>query len=590
MSQYKTPLTDIQFNLHTWLKITTHYQTLDATTSVDQSLVNAIIEESGKFAEEVLSPINHSGDLEGCQFNNGQVTTPAGFVEAYQQFCEAGWSSLASKTEFGGQGLPYSLSVIATEINSSANASWNMYPGLTHGAINALEHHATPELQAQYLPSLISGKWTGTMCLTESHCGSDLGLLKTKAIPNEDGSYHITGTKIFISAGEHNMSENIIHLVLARLPDAPKGTAGISLFLVPKILKTLNDKAQPTDNQVSCSAIEKKMGIKASATCVINFDKSRGYLIGQANKGLSCMFTMMNTARLATGIQGYSIAERAYQIALNYAKERTQMRSLSGTKQPEKEADPIIIHPDVKRMLLTQKSLIEGSRGLAYYTATLVDKVESNQEKYQKLEPQLNLLTPICKAFMSDIGFECTNHAVQILGGHGYINESLVEQLVRDVRISSIYEGTNGIQALDFLGRKILRDGGKALNEWIQQIKSFSETVSSTYQPEAQKLLALCDEWLNLTQEIMQNAQKNPDEIGAAASDFLMYSAYISVAYILLQQVSCVEQSEQAESFKVSKKQTMQFYFSRILTRTLTHQANILSANETLQCVEFEID
>ena len=588
MPQFNAPLEDIQFVLHDCLNITQHYAELGFEDAADQSLVNAILEEAAKFANEVLSPINHSGDQQACQLNDGKVTTPEGFKQAYQQYCEAGWSSLAFTQEFGGQGLPHSLSVVTSEMNASANASWSMYPGLTHGGINALSHHGSEDLKARYLPDLISGKWTGTMCLTEPHCGSDLGMLKSKAVKRDDGSYLITGTKIFISAGEHDMSDNIIHLVLARIPGSPEGSAGISLFLVPKILNT-ESSTDTSDNQVVCSAIEHKMGIKASVTSVINFEESEGYLIGEPNKGLNCMFTMMNTARLATGVQGYAIAELSRQGSLEYAKERLQMRSLSGPKTPEKPADPIIVHPDVKRMLFTQKALVEGCRGLAYYTATLVDKVEKQQDPDGHFESRLSLLTPICKGFMSEIGFENTNHAVQVLGGHGYIVESELEQLVRDARIAMIYEGTNGIQALDLLGRKILRDGGAALSSWATEIKSLGTQVNDQLSGHAETLNRYCDEWLGLAQHIGVQAGKDMDEVGAAAFDFLMYSGYITVAHILLQQANTAQQGERSDAFKLAKTQTLEFYFARLLPRIKTHKALILSGNSTLQCCEFDL-
>lgn len=587
MPQYSAPSQDMQFILHDWLKITEHYAELGLDDAADKELVNAILEEAGKFSSEVLSPLNHPGDRQECQIEQGIVTTPEGFADAYHQFCEAGWSSLAASPEFGGQGLPYSLSVVTSEMTCSSNTSWSMYPGLTHGAISALKNHAEDELKQAYLPKLISGVWTGTMCLTESHCGSDLGLLKTKAVPEDDGSYLITGTKIFISAGEHDMSENIIHLVLARLPNAPEGTQGISLFLVPKILDT--DNHRTTDNQVTCSAIEHKMGIKASATCVINFEASRGFLIGEVNKGLSCMFTMMNKARLATGIQGYALAELSYQASLAYAKDRIQMRSLSGVKAPDKSADPIIVHPDVKRMLFTQKSLIEGCRGLAYYVASVVDKVEKNADPDGSHIRRLDLLTPICKAFMSEVGFESCNQAVQVLGGHGYIAEWELEQQVRDARITLIYEGTNGIQALDFLGRKVLRDQGVALSEWIKEISDALSQVDDELQVYAKSLADYCTEWGQLAQSIAMKARKDMDEVGAAAFDFMMYSGYLSVAHILLQQAQTAAKSQQSDKFKQAKIQTLTFYIERILPRILTHKSLIESGNQALQCNEFDI-
>ncbi len=590
MPQYQAPVEDIKFILHDWLNVTDLYQQLGQEEAADKDLVNAVIDEAAKFAEQQLSPLNHSGDQTGCIFDQGRVKTPEGFKQAYQNYCDAGWASLGFSKEYGGQGLPPSLATTLGEMTAAANTSWSMYPGLTHGVISALSAHGSTELKDKYLPNLIHGRWTGTMCLTEAHCGSDLGMLKTKAQPLDDNSYAISGTKIFISAGEHDMSENIIHLVLARLPDAPEGTKGISLFVVPKILNTTQQVE--TDNQVHCGSIEHKMGIKASATCVINFEESIGYMVGEPNKGLSYMFTMMNSARLATGIQGYAIADLSRGASLDYAKDRLQMRALSGPKYPEKAADPIIVHPDVKRMLLTQKSLVEGCRGLAFYVATLIDQVKYQGDKDGSIEARLGLLTPICKAFMSETGFECSNHAVQVLGGHGYISEWELEQQVRDARIAMIYEGTNGIQALDLLGRKILRDNAKTLSAWVNEINQHASSLSDHEQlsTAAKQIETLCGEWMQLTAKIGQAAQSNMDEIGAAAFDFLMYSGYVSVAHVLLKMAEVALSSDQTEEFKMSKVQVLNFYAARILPRTLTHSAAILSGNSNLECAEFEIN
>ncbi len=590
MPQYQAPVEDMKFILHDWLKVTELYKDLGQEEAADQDLINAVIDEAAKFAEQQLSPLNHPGDQVGCQIEQGKVTTPSGFKEAYQAYCDAGWAALRFSPEYGGQGLPPSLATTVAEMTAAANTSWSMYPGLTHGVISALSAHGSTALKDKYLANLIHGRWTGTMCLTEAHCGSDLGMLKTKASENEDGSYAITGTKIFISAGEHDMSENIIHLVLARLPDAPAGTKGISLFVVPKQLNPNSENI--TDNNVHCGSIEHKMGIKASATCVINFENSVGYMVGEPNQGLSYMFTMMNSARLATGIQGYAIADLSRGASLDYAKDRLQMRALSGPKYPEKPADPIIVHPDVKRMLLTQKSLVEGCRGLAFYVATLIDQVKYKADPDGQLEARLGLLTPICKAFMSEAGFECSNHAVQVLGGHGYIAEWELEQQVRDARISMIYEGTNGIQALDLLGRKILRDNAKTLSLWVEEI---NQHATSLHQHEelagaALKISELCGEWMKLTAKIGQAAQQDMEEVGAAAFDFLMYSGYVSVAHMLLKMAEVAKDSQQSDSFKASKKQVLDFYVARILPRTLTHSAAILSGNSNLDCAEFALD
>jgi len=590
MPQYQAPTEEMKFLLHDWLKITEAYGKLGQTDAADQDLVNAVLDEAAKFAETQLSPLNHTGDLAGCEFLDGKVKAPDGFKQAYLDYCEAGWASLRFSPEFGGQGLPPSLAIAVAEMNASANTSWSMYAGLTHGVIHALSSHGSDQLKQRYLHNLVQGRWTGTMCLTEAHCGSDLGLLKTKAELQGDDSYLISGTKIFISAGEHDLSENIIHLVLARLPDAPKGTRGISLFVVPKII---GDEATAdgldTNNNVTCGSIEHKMGIKASATCVMNFDQSVGYLVGEINNGLSCMFTMMNSARLATGIQGYAIADLSRSASLNYAKERLQMRSLSGAKLVDKPADPIIVHPDVKRMLFTQKALIEGCRGLAYYVATLLDQEKYGKDSDGAIDARLGLLTPICKAFMSEAGFESANHAVQVLGGHGYISEWQLEQQVRDARITMIYEGTNGIQALDLLGRKVLRDQAKTLSAWIADIRAYAndQDKSDTFSGHAKKLLALADEWLQITQSVGQKAQADMEEVGAAAFDFLMYSGYVSLSYILLQMAVAAQSSSQSNAFKQAKIETLNFYNQRILPRTKMHKAALLSGNDNLQCTEF---
>ena len=591
MPQYKAPVEDMKFILHDWLNVTELYQQLGQEEAADKELINAVIDEAAKFAEQQISPLNHSGDQAGCHFEAGKVKTPKGFAEAYKNYCDAGWASLRFSKKYGGQGLPPSLATTLAEMTAAANSSWSMYPGLTHGVISALSTHGNNQLKDKYLPNLIHGRWTGTMCLTESHCGSDLGLLKTSAKPNND-SFLISGTKIFISAGEHDMSENIIHLVLARLPDAPAGTKGISLFVVPKIRNSQSNNHSVSDNQVECGSIEHKMGIKASATCVINFDQSEGYMVGEPNKGLSYMFTMMNSARLATGIQGYAIADLSRGASLEYAKDRLQMRSLSGTKFPDKPADPIIVHPDVKRMLLTQKSLIEGCRGLAFYVSTLIDQVKYGQDKGGLVDARLGLLTPICKAFMSEVGFESSNHAVQVLGGHGYIAEWELEQQVRDARISMIYEGTNGIQALDLLGRKVLRDNAKSLIAWVKEIRENANKLESdsTFEQASHAIDSSCDDLMALTSNIGQKAQSNMDEIGAAAFDYLMFTGYLSVAHILLQMAYTAQTADLEPSFKQAKLQTLNFYIARILPRTLTHKQAILSGNENLQCSEFELE
>lgn len=604
MPQYKAPVEDMKFILHDWLKVTDLYTKLGLEEASDRELINAIIDESAKFAETQLSPLNHAGDTAECVWEDGKVTTPKGFSEVYKQFCEAGWASLGFSNEYGGQGLPASVAICVAEMNAAANTSWSMYPGLTHGVVSALSAHGSKALKERYLPNLIHGRWTGTMCLTEAHCGSDLGLLKTSAKLLDNLQYSISGTKIFISAGEHDMSDNIIHLVLARLPDAPAGTRGISLFIVPKIIddnSAIEGNDLATDNYVTCGSIEHKMGIKASATCVMNFDNAIGYLVGEENKGLSYMFTMMNAARLATGTQGYAIADLSRAASLEYAKDRLQMRSLTGPKYPEKSADPIIVHPDVKRMLMSQKSIIEGCRGLAFYVSTLIDQVKAGIDNDGEIEERLGLLTPICKALMSELGFESANHAVQVLGGHGFIKEWELEQQVRDARITMIYEGTNGIQALDLLGRKIMRDQGKSLQSWITEINAHCETAltldidTSSYfskilNKAATKIKESNIEWLTLTQSIATKGAKNADEIGAAAFDFMMYSGYISLSSILLQMATAAHSSNQSPAFIKSKFQVLDFYIERILPRINTHKICILSSASVLDCEEFILD
>ncbi len=416
MPTYKAPLRDIRFVMDEMLDFPAHYAQLPNGDEASPEIVNAILEEGAKFSEEVLTPLNQVGDSEGCQYNNGEVTTPTGFKEAYKQYVEGGWPSMTQDTRYGGQGLPQSLGMVLNEMVCSSNLSWGMYPGLSHGAMDALLHHGTEEQKELYLTKMIEGSWTGTMCLTEPHCGTDLGLIRTKAEPQADGSYAVSGTKIFISAGEHDMSDNIVHLVLAKLPGAPEGSKGISLFIVPKFTPDANGEAGER-NGVQCGSIEHKMGIHGNSTCVMNFDNAKGYIIGEPNKGLSYMFVMMNAARIGVGIQGLGLTEVSFQNALAYARDRLQMRSLSGPKAPEKAADPIIVHPDVRRMLLTQKAFAEGGRALIYYTAQLIDQVSAGGEAGKEADELLGLLTPIVKAFLTEAGFEATNEGIQIFGG-----------------------------------------------------------------------------------------------------------------------------------------------------------------------------
>lgn len=588
MQSYKAPERDTLFVTHELLDMQSHYKKL-GFEEASEDLVRAIYSEAGKFANNVLAPINAIGDSQGCTYNDGVVSTPDGFKEAYATYVQGGWPSMAHEEEFGGQALPYSLATSIAEWFSGANHSWAMYPGLSQGCMETLKSHGTKEQQDLFLYKLIEGVWTGTMCLTESHCGSDLGMLKCKAERNDDDTYSVTGTKIFISAGEHDMSDNIVHLVLARLPGAPSGTKGISLFIVPKFIP--NEQGEPGErNAVKCGSIEHKMGIKGSATCVINFDGAQAHLIGQANRGLNCMFTFMNTARIGTGLEGLSAIEAAFQGALAYAQDRTQFRSISGAKNPEMAADPIIVHPDVRRMLLTQKSLAEGNRALANYCMKLVDiTVYGKDEAEMKVaESKLALLTPIVKAFLTETAQEATSYGMQVYGGHGYIAEWGMEQLARDTRICTMYEGTTGIQAIDLLARKIMGSNGELLNIFTQEIKQYCEKVrvSSQFNSWTNAIDSHVDEWLQITKDIGQAAANKPDELGAASVDYLMFAGYITVGYFWLQMAvvaqNKLDEGTTEKEFYEAKILTARFYFDRMLTRTRSLVSAIHSGSDNL--------
>lgn len=595
MGQYIAPLRDMQFVLHELLKVEGELKELPPHDQTDKEIINQILEEGGKFTSQVLYPLNHSGDREGCRLDKEthEVYPPKGFKEAYKQYVEAGWPALSCDPEFGGQGLPVVLNNSFYEMMNASNQAWTMYPGLSHGAYECLRAHGTPEQKALYLPKLVSGEWTGTMCLTEAHCGTDLGLLRSKAEPQSDGSYKITGGKIFISAGEHDMAANILHLVLARLPDAPAGTKGISLFLVPKFIPKA-DGTLGERNPIFCGAIEEKMGIHGNATCQMNMDGAIGWLIGEPNKGLNAMFVMMNAARLGVGMQSLGLTEVAYQNAVMYAKDRLQMRSLSGAKVPDKAADPIIVHPDVRRMLLTARAYAEGGRAFSSYVALQIDRELHHPDEIVRKEAadEVALLTPIIKSFLTDNGWIATSEALQVFGGHGYIAEWGMEQYVRDARINMIYEGTNTIQSLDLLGRKILMDNGAKLRKFGAKIQAFveengtDEALSEFITP----LADIGDKVTKLTMEIGMKAFQNPDEVGAAAVPYLRVAGHMVFAYFFAQMAKiALEKQDSGDSFYKAKLATTRFYFARLLPETAMLIRQARSGSASLMTMEEDL-
>jgi alkylation response protein AidB-like acyl-CoA dehydrogenase len=574
MPSYKAPLEDMRFVLDEVIgvdRVTSLPGYADATPDV----IAAVLEEAAALCENVLFPINQSGDAEGVRLENGAVRTPAGFKEAYRAFAEGGWPGLAAVAEYGGQGLPHVVGTVFNEMLCSANLSFSMYPLLAHGAYSALMAYGSDELKERYLPKLVDGTWGGTMCLTEAHAGTDLGMIRTRAVPAGDGAYKLTGSKIFISAGEHDLTENIVHLVLAKLPDAPPGTKGISMFIVPKYLPT--DEGRPgTFNNVSCGSIEHKMGIKASATCVINFDDATGWLVGEPHKGMRAMFVMMNSARLGVGIQGLGLAEVAYQNAVAYAKERLQGRSVTGAKNPAGPADPIIVHPDVRKGLLTIKAFNEAARALAYWTGLLIDVHERSADAAEREEADdfVALMTPVIKAFFTDVGYEATNIALQTYGGHGYIREFGIEQYVRDARIAQIYEGTNAVQALDLVGRKLPEGNGRLVRRYFARVQE--ELAAAKGDPALQELAApLAKALEQLQQATMTVATKgmhDPEEAAGAASDYLRLFGLVSLGHMWLK-MARVAQRRLAEgggnrAFYETKLKTARFYVTKILPQT----------------------
>ena len=574
MATYTPPLRDMQFLMHEVLNVVEELKTLPKHAEVDADTINAVLEEGGKFAAEVVFPLNQSGDEEGCTLDKAthEVKAPKGFKEAYAKYVEGGWPALSCDPEYGGQGLPVTVNQCFYEMLNSANQAWTMYPGLSHGAYEALHAHGTPEQKSTYLPKLTSGEWTGTMCLTEPHCGTDLGMLRTKAEPQADGTYKITGQKIFISAGEHDLAENIVHLVLARLPDAPEGSKGISLFVVPKFLVNA-DGSLGARNPVYCAGLEHKMGIHGNATAQIVLEGAVGTLVGQPHKGLAAMFVMMNAARLGVGNQSLGLTEVAYQNALAYAKDRIQMRSLSGTKAKDKPADPIIVHPDVRKMLLTARAFAEGGRAMQIYTALQLDKELATDDEDERKDSAdlVALLTPIVKAFITDNGWLATSHCMQVFGGHGYIKEWGMEQYVRDARINMIYEGTNTIQSLDLLGRKVLADNGAKLKKFGKIVQAFveDEGVNENMQEFVNPLADLGDKVTKLTTELGMKAFGNADEVGAAAVDYLRVCGHLVFAYFWARMAKvALAKVDSGDPFYKAKLATARFYFAKLLPET----------------------
>ncbi len=592
MVNYTPPLRDMHFVLHELFEVEKHYATMPAHAEVSADLVDQIIEEGGKFCAEVLYPLNRSGDEEGCTYaGDGVVTTPKGFREAWKLFVAGQWPSLSCDPAFGGQGLPHTVQTALQEMMNASNQAFTMYPGLTHGAYQCLVRHGTPEQQQLYLPKLVSGEWTGTMCLTEAHCGTDLGLLRARAEPQPDGSHAITGSKIFISSGEHDLSENIVHLVLARVPDAPEGSKGISLFVVPKFLPGADGKPGAR-NAVMASRIEEKMGIHANSTCQMEFDGATGWMVGEPNRGLMAMFVMMNGARLGVGLQSLGLMDAAYQQSAAYARERSQGRALTGPKAPDKPADPIIVHPDVRRMLLTQRAYTEGCRALAYWIAFMIDRYEHDPDEDVRKEctDLVALLTPIVKAFITDNGFQCAVLAQQVLGGHGYIREWGMEQYVRDARINMIYEGTNSIQSLDLLGRKVLGDNGAKLRRLGDLIRTLveEEGTSEAMAEFVNPLADLAGKIEKLTMEVGMKALQNPDEAGAAAVDYLRVIGHMVLSY-LWARMAKVALAKADQPFYAAKLSVARFYFAKLQPETAALMRTVRSGAKPLMELDAEL-
>jgi alkylation response protein AidB-like acyl-CoA dehydrogenase len=571
MQNYNAPLRDMRFVLHE-LHDSSSLNHLPGLEEITPDLLDTILEEAAKFMTAVLLPLNASGDAQGCRLDNGVVHTPQGFKDAYRQFAEGGWTALNCDPAYGGQGLPESVSKLIEEIICGCNLSFGLYPGLSHGAYMALRSHGSDALKDQYLPKLVDGSWGGTMCLTEAQCGTDLGMLRTRAVPQADGSYKITGSKIFISSGEHDLTENIVHLVLARLPDSPAGIKGISLFAVPKFLPQADGSVGPR-NGVLCTGIEHKMGIRASATCQLSFDEASGWLVGEPNKGMRAMFVMMNSERLSCGTQGLGVGEAAYQNAVAYTKERIQGRSVAGAKHPEKPADPIIVHPDIRRALMTMRANNEGCRALGVWVANALDRAARATDHVERAEAEdfIALMTPIVKALFTDLGFESANLGLQTFGGHGYIVDNGMEQLVRDARITLIYEGTNGVQALDLVGRKLPANMGRSLRRFFHPVSEFIEAHAAD--PEVGALVQAYAKAFGALQLatafIAQKSQGDPEEAAAAASDYLRLFGVVALGFMWVRMAKVAADKLPAAgedaAFYRAKRSTANFYIERIL-------------------------
>ena len=592
MPSYTAPVRDIQFILHELLKIDHYNGVLAGFDEATPETIAAILEGAAQISQEVLQPLNRVGDREGCRLENGKVTTPAGFKEAYKALTEGGWTGLIGDPHHGGQGLPYVLGLAVNEMMASANMAFTMYPGLTSGAMEAIEIGGTEEQKMLYLPKMMAGQWSGTMNLTEPHCGTDLGLLRTKAEPQSDGAYRITGTKIFISAGEHDLTENIIHLVLAKIPGGPEGVKGISLFIVPKFLVN-PDSSLGDRNAVSCGSLEEKMGIHGNSTCVMNYDGAVGYLLGEEHKGLKTMFIMMNAARLGVAAQGISQAEVAYQNAVVYCKDRLQGRSLRGVKFPDKPADPIIVHPDIRRMLMTARVFKDGARALACWAGLMVDvtRKHPDADERRKAEDLLGLLTPVMKAYFTDMGFNSANLCLQCFGGHGYIAEWGMEQFVRDARIAQIYEGANGIQALDLIGRKLPANKGRAIQLLFAVIGEFCEKYedNAALSPFVKPLTEALERLVEATQWLMQHAISNPDNGGAVSMDYLYIMALVTLGYqwaqmarICENQLSNPEDDSFDRAFYQHKLVCAEFFMEKMLPETISHLAKLQAGADSL--------